>query len=333
MTKSSETNNSTSHENNNEDVTQNFLNNGGITRPPYFAMQQRLQLRGLNNTKQSPDSGWTFPSVNNSPMIQQGMLLQQQANFIVENSNAAKTSELNLPLNNPNNNYNNYNAGIFKDAYQTRLMSPLVEMNLRQQQMQQYQQQQQYQQLQQRQQKQIYGNAKMPYVNGFFDDGFMKNNFFNTHGHGLSSQQMKSNAGTPVVENKEQTLPPFSSFASSIPPVKGSPQFHAALAAQMNSYFTLLQKSQIKLSNDNFTCSSKNEESTCLAKDVEHAKHQIDSKRNDEITINTSEPLLQEVNSNNMVENNCETVKTNIQLRPKRPTLLGKHFTTIEICV
>ena len=325
MTNSSETNKSSSHENSNGDVNQNFLN-GGNARP-YFANMQRFQLRGLNNTKQSPDSGWTFPNVVNSPMIQQGMLLHQQANFVVENSGNAESSDLNLPLNNPNN-FSNYNAGIFKDAYQTRLMSPLVEMNLRQHQMQQYQQQQYQQQLQQKQQKTIISNSMIPQGNSFLEETSIKNNFVSTYGHGTNSYQVRSNAGTPIAENKEQKLPPFSSFTSSIP-VKGSPQFHAALAAQMNSYFNMLQKSQInqKLSNDNFTIPSKNEESMCLGKDVEYVKHKNDNTRTAEISAKNTkvESSLQEVNNKN-VENKCDTVKTNNQLRPKRPTLLGKNF-------
>ena len=271
------------------DINQNFLNNGSA-RLSAQSQMQKAYSRGLNNSKPSPDSGWTFPNLINSPMIPQGIIPPSQADRNLPN--------LHLPLNKPGN---NYNPAIFKDAYQTKMISPLVEMNLRKQFF--LQQQQHYQQMQHAHNNQIFNSSSYnssPVTDIGFNDITKENNSLN-RGHQVV---------TPHVESKNGgSLPSFASLTSGMQGAE-SPQYHAAVAAQMNTYLSMLQKSQPKMpQNNGITLPSQSRDLSSETSKIKAASCETVSMETVKDNIGTSKPI-------------------SLQIKPKRPTLLGKlHIT------
>lgn len=306
------------------DINQNFLNqrNGGLTLNPKQHIQQ---LRGINSMKASPDSGWTFPNIINSQILQQNYS-QQQANSLNESSKN-RSRDLHLPL--INHHENSYHPGIFQDVYQPKMVSPLVDMSpQRRQQL----HQQQIQQIQ-KQRSQNFGNALTPnsslYYPGLLQyDRFVKtpvsnpNKQLNQHlktynGVRFSNTDLDKSEDTmgssktpknnPQLELgvHEQTLPPFVNFSSSIP-IVGSPQFQVAIAAaQMKTYYSFLKQSNSNYSS-NINQSPNNE---FVSNGTQKSQH-----------YNNLTPVNKTPSSMSLNDSKMETVTT----KPSRPTLLGK---------
>lgn len=293
----------------NSDINQNFLNSEKSSVKPSLP-----QFRGLNNLKPSPDSGWTFPSLANSPVIPHGVSPQSHSNFLSQNTQngASATGNLHLPLKNTNELVCN-NSFPLVDTFQTGL-SPLVDMNFHQQQMlQQHYFQQRVRHFHNRNNIRFnnaltpsgsHSNTILTPSGHFSNNGFERNNEF------LMKNKTDNVADKDVLDD-EKTLPSFSSLTSSFR-VKKSPHMHAP--AQRNQFIPFSQKNHMRLPliNPN-TAQYNNGELVNQHEEGSMVYHQMKSfpfKGN-----NT--PISHE-------DNNKPISTAAVYNRPKRPTLLGK---------
>ena len=302
------------------DINQNFINNEKTN-----TRQTLPQFRGLNNLKPSPDSGWTFPSLANSPMIPHGVSPQSYSNFLPENTNnlavattTMKTGNLHLPLKNATDvAYNN--SFSLMDPYQTRL-SPLVDMNFHQQQMLKQHYFQQHMQQVHNRNKQLFTNALTP-------SGFHPNNIYTPSGlHPIAIDRnnesfMKKNNDNHVRkvntlgDDKDQTgncLPSFFSLTSAVR-VKQSPDLH--VGAQKNQFVSLFQKNHMRLPLVNPNTEQDIEGELVHQKETNLADNTVESSSN---KSNANTPIS--------LENNNRALSAAVHNKPKRPTLLGKIF-------
>lgn len=296
----------------NSDINQNFLNNEKSNVKPQF--------RGLNNLKPSPDSGWTFPSLANSPMIPNGVSPQSHPNFLSQNTNngASASGNLHLPLLKSTNEFVYNNSFPLVDAFQMGL-SPLVDMNFHQQQMlQQHYFQQRVKHFHNRNNIR-FSNALTPSSfhsntilapNGYFpDNGFEVNNEF-------PLKNKTENLAEKDLLDDGKTLPSFSSLASTFR-VKKSPDLHTP--AQRNQLLPLSQKNHMRLPLVNPNTAQYSNGELALQKEGNMVYHTMKSPFED----SNNTPISH--------EDNKKPMPTSVVYnKPKRPTLLGKILHNIR---
>ena len=299
---------------NTSDINQNIINN-----------EKTNQFRGLNNLKPSPDSGWTFPSLANSPMIPNGISPQSQHIFLSEKTNNGaaaissnnNTANLHLPLKKTLDG-GCINRSPFMDPYQTRI-SPLVDMNIHQQQMLQHRHFQQHLQQQihirnkQRYQNALTPNSFHPNINMLTPNGLYPNVGYTRTAMNHPSSNNKIKSITPNEDQNKKSLPSFSSLTSSVR-MKRSPDMQNV--AQMSQLVSLFQKEQMRLPlvNPN-TAQYNGGEIIQQGKNLETERRLNDSNQNR--------------SNSNSFENIKDTALYTVsqQSKLKRPTLLGKNIT------